>query len=171
MDPYTVGTASSSSPSLPRIRESKSPGSGPQGALSITCPLVLPHPQLLTETLECSLASTCSVGRSPEEEVYDHGRSLWPGPEGQGGPVRRERHAGGCLRAVTTDKRGFPGGSAGKEAPCNAGDVGDSGSIPGRERSPGGRNSTPEYLPEKFHGQRGLEGYSPKGQSQTRLRH
>ena len=33
-----------------------------------------------------------------------------------------------------TDSQGFPGGSAGKESACN---VGDLGSIPGLERSPG----------------------------------
>ena len=32
---------------------------------------------------------------------------------------------------------GFPGGSAGKESPCNAGDL---GSIPGLGRSPGEGN-------------------------------
>ena len=35
---------------------------------------------------------------------------------------------------------GFPGGSAGKESACNAGDAGDAGSIPGLRRSSGGGN-------------------------------
>ena len=35
---------------------------------------------------------------------------------------------------------GFPGGSAGKESACNAGDL---GSIPGLGRSPGEGNSYP----------------------------
>ena len=35
---------------------------------------------------------------------------------------------------------GFPGGSDGKESACN---VGDLGSIPGSERSPGGGNGNP----------------------------
>ena len=35
---------------------------------------------------------------------------------------------------------GFPGGSAGKEYTCNAGDT---GSIPGWERSPGGGHGNP----------------------------
>ena len=35
---------------------------------------------------------------------------------------------------------GFPGGSAGKESTCNAGDL---GSIPGLGRSPGGGNGYP----------------------------
>ena len=39
---------------------------------------------------------------------------------------------------------GFPGGSVVKNLPANAGDV---GSIPGSERSPGGRNDNPlQYL-------------------------
>ena len=58
---------------------------------------------------------------------------------------------------------GFPGGSAGRESTCIAGDTGDSGSIPGSRRSPGGGNSNPLWLPRKFHGQRSLEGYNPKG--------
>ena len=35
---------------------------------------------------------------------------------------------------------GFPGGSDGKESPCNAGDA---GSIPGSGRSPGEGNGNP----------------------------
>ena len=36
---------------------------------------------------------------------------------------------------------GFPGGSVVKNLPANAGDVGDTGSIPGSQRSPGRGNS------------------------------
>ena len=39
-----------------------------------------------------------------------------------------------------TVKLGFPGGSAGKESACNAGDL---GSIPGLGRSPGEGNGYP----------------------------
>ena len=38
---------------------------------------------------------------------------------------------------------GFPDGSAGKESTCNAGDIGDLGSIPGLGRFPEGGNSNP----------------------------
>ena len=38
---------------------------------------------------------------------------------------------------------GFLSGSAGKESTCNAGDSGDTGSIPGLGRSPGGGNGNP----------------------------
>ena len=38
---------------------------------------------------------------------------------------------------------GFPGGSAVKNLPANAGDVRDTGSIPGSGRSPEGENSNP----------------------------
>ena len=38
---------------------------------------------------------------------------------------------------------GFPGGTVVKNPPANAGDTGDMGSIPGSERSFGGRNGTP----------------------------
>ena len=56
---------------------------------------------------------------------------------------------------------GFSGGSDDKESACNAG---DSGLIPGLERSPGEGNSypTPVVLLGEFHGQRNLAGYSPR---------
>ena len=38
---------------------------------------------------------------------------------------------------------GFPGGAVVKNQPTTAGDAGDSGSIPGSGRSPGGGNSNP----------------------------
>ena len=41
---------------------------------------------------------------------------------------------------LLSEKMGFPGGSAGKESACNAGDL---GSIPGFGRSPGEGNSYP----------------------------
>ena len=46
---------------------------------------------------------------------------------------------------------GFPGGSAGKESACNAGDL---GSIPGLQRSLGEGNGllTPVFWPGKFLG-------------------
>ena len=57
---------------------------------------------------------------------------------------------------------GFPGSSAGKESIYKAEDpqlISGSGRFPGeRDRLP-----TPEFLPEEFHGQRSLEGYSPSG--------
>ena len=55
---------------------------------------------------------------------------------------------------------GFPGGSDGKEPPCN---VGDLGLIPGLQRSPGEGNGYPvQYsCPGEFLGQKSLMGYSP----------
>jgi len=42
---------------------------------------------------------------------------------------------------------GFPGGSVVKNPPANAGDAGDTGSIPGSGRSPGEGNGNPlQYL-------------------------
>ena len=38
---------------------------------------------------------------------------------------------------------GFPGGSAGKEATCIAGDAGDVGPITGLGRFPGGEHENP----------------------------
>ena len=52
--------------------------------------------------------------------------------------------------------------SDGKESSCNSG---DSGSIPGSGRFPWRREwlPTPVFLPEEFHGQRSLVGYSAWG--------
>ena len=62
---------------------------------------------------------------------------------------------------------GFPDGLAGKESACNAGE--DAVLIPGSQRSPGGWKwqPTPVFLPEKFHGQRSLAGYSPWGHRES----
>ena len=54
-----------------------------------------------------------------------------------------------------------PGGSDGKESACHAGDW---GSIPRWGRYPGEKwQPTPVFLPEEFHGQKSLVGYSPWG--------
>ena len=55
---------------------------------------------------------------------------------------------------------GFPGGSAVKNPPANAGDM---GWIPGSERSPeeGNGNLFQDSCLGKSHGQRSLAGYSP----------
>ena len=60
-----------------------------------------------------------------------------------------------CLEA------GFPGGSGVKNPPANAGDAGDTGSIPGLGRSPGG--GFPRYLSGKSQRQRNLAGYNAWG--------
>ena len=57
---------------------------------------------------------------------------------------------------------GFPGGSEGKESACNMGDL---GSIPGLERSPGGGHGNPlQYSCLKNPVNRGAwRGHSPWG--------
>ena len=57
----------------------------------------------------------------------------------------------------------FPSGSAVKESTCNAGAVGDMGSIPELGKSPGGGYGNPLQYSclEYSHGQRSLAGYSP----------
>ena len=59
------------------------------------------------------------------------------------------------------DRRGFPGGSDGKESTCNEGDL---GLIPGFGRSPGGGHGNPlqDSCLENPHGQRSLAGYNPR---------
>ena len=60
---------------------------------------------------------------------------------------------------------GFLGSSAGTESACN---VGDPGSIPGLESSPGEGHGNPLQYSclENPHGQRSLAGYSPWGHKQ-----
>ena len=61
----------------------------------------------------------------------------------------------------------FTGGSDGKESACNGGDP---GLIPGSGRSLENEwQPTPVFLPGEFHGQRSLEGYSPKGHKQSNM--
>ena len=50
-----------------------------------------------------------------------------------------------CLR-TTREECGLPRWHSGKESACNAGDPGDTGSIPGSGRSPGVGNGTPLYI-------------------------
>ena len=60
----------------------------------------------------------------------------------------------------TVESTGFPGGASDKEP--NAGDIRDTGSIPGSERPPGGGHGNPrQYFCLKIHGHRSLVGYSP----------
>ena len=65
-----------------------------------------------------------------------------------------------CLCGPSVIPEGFQGGSDGKESSCNAGDL---SSTPGSGRSPGKENGYPLFLPERFHRQRSLVGYSPWG--------
>jgi len=62
--------------------------------------------------------------------------------------------------------KGFPGGSAVKNPPANAGDM---RSIPGSQRFPWRRKwqSNPVFLPGKSHGQKSLAGYSPPGKKRV----
>ena len=46
--------------------------------------------------------------------------------------------------------------------------AGDTGSIPGSERSPGeGNSNAPVFSPRKSHGQKSLAGYSPWGSKES----
>ena len=62
--------------------------------------------------------------------------------------------------------RSFPGGSAVKNPPANAGDA---ASIPGLERFPGegSGNPLPVFLSGDSHGQRSLASYSPGGRKES----
>ena len=48
-----------------------------------------------------------------------------------------------ALFHITLGFQGFPDGSMGKESTCDAGDIGDVGSIPGLGRSPGEGTGNP----------------------------
>ena len=56
-----------------------------------------------------------------------------------------------------------------KNPPANAGDVRDTGLIPGSGRSPGGGawQPTPIFLPGESPGQRSLAGYSLQGHKES----
>ena len=58
-----------------------------------------------------------------------------------------------------------------KDLPSNSGDVRDVGLILALGRSPGGGNGTPVFLPGKFHEQRSLVGYSPRGAESDTTEH
>ena len=64
---------------------------------------------------------------------------------------------------------GFPGGSAVKNPPANAGDTGDLGLIPGPGRSPGeGNGNSHQYSCLKNpHGQRSLVDYGLWGHRES----
>ena len=64
---------------------------------------------------------------------------------------------------------GLPWWLSSKESACNAGAVGDKGSIPGSGRSPGEGHGNPlqYFLPGESHGQRSLVGCSPWGCEQS----
>ena len=121
---------------------------------------------------------------SPHRRTWEsHGREEWRSPEGQreSGSWRsllRTRKLSACpetsthvrldpwLSASATllycycsegSTLGFPGGSAGKESACNAGDL---GSLPALGRSPGeGKGYPLQYS--------GLENYSPWGRKES----
>ena len=73
--------------------------------------------------------------------------------------------------AAIPDKilRCFPDGASGEEPAGNAGDVRDTGSIPGLKRSPGGEHGNPlQYSGlENPHGQRRLVGCNPWGHKES----
>ena len=64
----------------------------------------------------------------------------------------------GQLSTAPAIRWDFPADSVVKNPPANAGDT---GSIPGLQRSPGEENGNSlHFLPGKSHGQRSLAGYS-----------
>ena len=84
----------------------------------------------------------------------------------EGNLSRKEMLGPGVL-----DPLGFPGGSVVKESPCNAGDTGDAGLIPGWEDPLEEEMAThSSILPGESHGQRNLVGYTQStGSRRVRL--
>ena len=64
----------------------------------------------------------------------------------------------------------FPGGTVVKNLPVNAGDEGETDSIPRIRKIPWRRKwqPIPVFLPGISHGQRSLVGYSPWGSQKVR---
>ena len=83
----------------------------------------------------------------------------------QPGSVHQHHLGNPVLMAFLFKLLGFPGSSVVKNPPTSAGDAGDSGSIPGSGRSPGGGNSSP--LQYSCLGNPILEGYSPQGRKES----
>ena len=68
--------------------------------------------------------------------------------------------------ATSGFKSGFPGGSAVKNPPANAGNTVATGlNIPCRRKW----QPPPELLSEKSHGQRSLVDYSPQGHKKSQI--
>ena len=80
-------------------------------------------------------------------------------------PAIRRRRFDSCIRKIPCRREGlptpvflgFPGGSAGKESACIAGDLG---------LLPGLGIPTPVFFSGEFHGQRSPPGYSPWGRKE-----
>ena len=96
------------------------------------------------------LCETSAKGAKTTEWKFGEGGSKVSSPIGRK-----------CVSELETStvEQGFPGGLAGKESACNAGDP---GSIPRLGRSPGEGNGNPLQYSclENPHGQRSLAGYS-----------
>ena len=72
-------------------------------------------------------------------------------------------HQGSPIASRYAMNRAFQVALVVKNLPANAGDIRDSGSIPGLGRSPGGRHYNPLQYSclVNIHGQRSLAGYRP----------
>jgi len=100
----------------------------------------------LYNPMDCSLRGSSVHGSSPGESTGMDCHALLQ----EGSP----------LLYIKTNFFIFTSGSDVKESACNVGDLGsvpESGRFPWRREWP----PTPVFLPEEFHGQRSLEGYSP----------
>ena len=73
------------------------------------------------------------------------------------------RQEGSRAQSLEEWQPSFPDGPVVENPPANAGDT---GLIPGLERSPGEGRPTPVFLPGESHGQRSLVGYSPQGHTE-----
>ena len=74
--------------------------------------------------------------------------------------LQRVRHELVTKHSTAISSLGFPGGSVVKNPPASAGSLDPwAGKIPWRRKW----QPTPVFLPGKFHGQRSLVGYSPRG--------
>ena len=89
--------------------------------------------QLSCNTFECSLVLFLTSGLARKiVQVYITCIILWKNLNELFGQPK-----------VYSYIMGFPGGSVVKNPPASAGDAGDTGSIPGLRRSPGGGNGNP----------------------------
>ena len=70
---------------------------------------------------------------------------------------------------ICTLRNGLPHWLSSKESACSAGDTGDTGSVPGFGRSPGGGQGSPlQYSSLENSMDREAGGYRPKGHTQLK---
>ena len=127
--------------------------------------VILGHSQKWTQT-GLKLKCRNKAYKSPRRKHRGKAPWCWPWEELFGYDIESTSNKSKINEWVYV-KLGFPGGSVGKKYTCNAGDTGDTSSIPGSGRSSGGWQPTPVFLLGESHEQKNLAVYSPYGHKES----